>query len=85
MYDILERVDKNSQRSYAQVTPQFIPLLDLSQMTYALVFIAPTQVTRIVNIVPTDLDWFVQRYPNKRAHWNAWESREYKGKLVLVP
>lgn len=41
-----------------------------------------------VNIVPLDLDWFVQRNANlkkKHAHFRQWEQGEYRGDLVCVP
>jgi hypothetical protein len=45
-----------------------------------------------VNIVPCDLDWFIQRAKitklSIRASWDYWESQDsngYSGDLALVP
>ena len=41
------------------------------------------------NVVPLDLDYFVKQCVStqkwQRAHWNSWETKEYKGKLLYVP
>lgn len=62
----------------------FVALLDDPE-----VLVPAACVSTEVNIVPVDLDFFVQRNRDvgvrARASWWDWETGSYRGKLVVVP
>ena len=76
LYKIRETQDTHSLRTFISCT---------RDTTLTLV----TNIRYQFNVVPLDLDFYVKQCEEmnswNRAHWNSWENKEYKGKLIYVP